>query len=134
MFVDASALVAILTGEAERASLLRELDAAEAAITSALAVFETVAALSRRKAQSIADSESQVSELLAEARIGLVAISEGESRAAVAAFARFGKGLGHPAQLNMGECFAYACARTHDVPLLFVGDDFSRTDIRSALD
>lgn len=56
-----------------------------------------------------------------------------EGREAISAFTRFGKGRGHPAQLNMGDCFAYACARTHNVPLLFVGDDFSRTDIPSAL-
>ena len=51
---------------------------------------------------------------------------------ALAAFARFGKGQGHPAQLNMGDCFAYACARTRNIPLLFIGNDFSQTDIPAA--
>ncbi|MGT2479980.1 type II toxin-antitoxin system VapC family toxin [Methylobacterium oryzae CBMB20] len=51
---------------------------------------------------------------------------------ALAAHARYGKGR-HPARLNLGDCFAYACARVHGVPLLYVGDDFPQTDIRSAL-
>jgi ribonuclease VapC len=46
---------------------------------------------------------------------------------------RFGKGQGHPAQLNFGDCMAYALAKAHDAPLLYVGDDFARTDISSAL-
>ncbi|WP_446721531.1 type II toxin-antitoxin system VapC family toxin [Methylobacterium sp. DCY52] len=48
------------------------------------------------------------------------------------AHARYGKGR-HPARLNLGDCFAYACARVHRVPLLYVGDDFPQTDIRPAL-
>jgi ribonuclease VapC len=50
------------------------------------------------------------------------------------AFARYGKGRGHPAQLNMGDCFAYAVAKTHGAILLFKGEDFGQTDIRSAAD
>ena len=102
-------------------------------ITSALAVFEAVAAVSRKKAQSVTDSEEQVSEFIRSLRVRIVPLAEREGVEAVTAMRRFGKGRGHPAQLNMGDCFAYACARTHDVPLLFVGNDFSRTDIPSAL-
>ena len=46
---------------------------------------------------------------------------------------RYGKGLGHPAQLNFGDCFSYALAKSLDVPLLYKGDDFAKTDIKSAL-
>ncbi len=52
---------------------------------------------------------------------------------AAAAFERYGKGRGHPAQLNFGDCMAYAVAKTHDVPLLYKGRDFARTDIQAAL-
>lgn len=52
--------------------------------------------------------------------------------AAVAAFGRFGKGQGHRAQLNFGDCLAYAVAKQHDLPLLYKGDDFSHTDVRPA--
>ena len=73
-----------------------------------------------------------MAKFLAEARVTLVPISATECTAALAAHARFGKGR-HPARLNLGDCFAYACAKVHGVPLLFVGDDFPQTDIRSAL-
>lgn len=70
---------------------------------------------------------------LATTGIGIVPITASEAEAAVGAFARFDEGLGHPARLNFGDCFAYACARTHNIPLLFVGDAFLGTDIPSAL-
>ena len=133
MFVDASAMVAILTAEPERGSLMLALSGAKAPITSPITVFETVTAVARKKKQSIADSEAQVREFLQISRVRTVPLGESDGLGAVAAYARYGKGRGHPAQLNMGDCFAYACARTHDVPLLFVGEDFSKTDVRSAL-
>ncbi len=133
MFVDASAMVAILADEPERDALLDTLERSGAATASMLAVFETVAALSRKTAQSVAVSERQVGAFLRIAGITIVPIGQPEGAEAIAAFARFGKGQGHPAKLNMGDCFAYACARTQDVPLLFVGNDFPQTDIRPAL-
>lgn len=48
---------------------------------------------------------------------------------AISAMARYGKGRGHPAQLNFGDCFSYACAKAAGVPLLYVGSDFARTDL-----
>lgn len=133
MFVDASAMVAILIGEPQRSTLLNCLDGASAPITSALAVFETVAAVTRRRAQCVEASQAQVNEFMKAAGITIVPIAEAEGHAAVTAYDRFGKGQGHPAQLNMGDCFAYACARTRNIPLLFVGNDFSQTDIASAI-
>jgi ribonuclease VapC len=56
-----------------------------------------------------------------------------EAETALAAFSRYGKGRGHPAQLNLGDCFAYAVAKNYRTSLLFKGEDFSKTDIRSAL-
>jgi ribonuclease VapC len=55
-----------------------------------------------------------------------------ETELALSAFARFGKGQGHPAQLNLGDCFAYACARHHGAAMLCKGGDFVRTDLRLA--
>lgn len=63
--------------------------------------------------------------------IDQIPLSIDVTSAAIDAFARFGKGR-HPAALNMGDCFAYACARVHRVPLLYKGDDFSLTDIERA--
>lgn len=64
--------------------------------------------------------------------IQLIAIQPDMGLEALKAFARYGKGQGHPAQLNMGDCFAYAVAKTHNVPLLFTGNDFPHTDITPA--
>ncbi|GJD46348.1 Ribonuclease VapC42 [Methylobacterium cerastii] len=132
MFVDASALVAILAGEPGNASLARAIKAAHDPITSALAIFETASALARKNALAIDAAETETYAFLDLAGIRIVALGDEEVRDALAAYARFGKGRGHPARLNMGDCFAYACARVHDVPLLFVGDDFPQTDIHSA--
>ncbi|MEE7448363.1 VapC toxin family PIN domain ribonuclease [Methylobacterium radiotolerans] len=132
MFVDASALVAILTAEAERSTLLSRLDGAVDPVTSGLAVFETAIAVARKTAMSVADAEAQVAEFIRVAGLRIVPIAEAETALALAAHARYGKGR-HPARLNLGDCFAYACARVHGVPLLYVGDDFPQTDIRSAL-
>jgi ribonuclease VapC len=54
-------------------------------------------------------------------------------RIAIEAFDRFGRGRGHPAKLNFGDCMAYAVAKAHQVPLLYKGDDFAKTDIATAL-
>lgn len=86
-------------------------------------------AVARLKQLTIAAAEAHVRDFLQAAAIAIVPIADVEAREALAAFARFGKGQGHPAQLNMGDCFAYACARTCKAELLFVGNDFSRTDI-----
>ncbi|SFL47830.1 type II toxin-antitoxin system VapC family toxin [Methylobacterium pseudosasicola] len=132
MFVDASAMVAILADEPGAGDLIRCLDAAEMPITSVLAVFETATALTRKLAQDLAASESQILRFLLTSGIRIVPIGAPESHEALTAYARFGKGR-HPARLNLGDCFTYACAQVHGVPLLFVGDDFPQTDIRSAL-
>lgn len=132
MFVDTSALVAILTAEAERSTLLSRLDGAVDPLTSGLAVFETAIAVARKTAMSVADAEAQVAEFIRVVGLRIVPVAEAEAALALAAHARYGKGR-HPARLNLGDCFAYACARVHGVPLLYVGDDFSQTDIRSAL-
>ena len=62
-------------------------------------------------------------------RVGVVGITPADGDAALEAFARYGKGRGHPAQLNLADCFAYAVAKNQGVALLFKGDDFSRTDL-----
>ncbi|WP_306117418.1 MULTISPECIES: type II toxin-antitoxin system VapC family toxin [unclassified Roseitalea] len=66
-------------------------------------------------------------------RMELVAVDRGQTNIAIDAFRRFGKGRGHPAGLNLGDCFAYALAKTRNEPLLFNGDDFRHTDVRAAL-
>ena len=72
-------------------------------------------------------------DLIGLARIEIAPVSEQDARDAIEAYARFGKCTRHPAQLNFGDCFSYALAKALDQPLLYKGDDFSRTDVRSAL-
>jgi ribonuclease VapC len=67
--------------------------------------------------------------VLATADIEVMPLTDEVGRIALDAFDRYGKGRRHPAQLNMGDCFAYACAKFRGVPLLYKGSDFSRTDL-----
>jgi ribonuclease VapC len=129
MFVDASAIVAILTREAEADALTNRLDGTPGCITSPIAVFEATLAICRKRQASVAEARTDVGEFLDITRISLVAVAAADGDTALAAFARYGKGRGHPAQLNLGDCFAYAMAKNHGVSLLFKGDDFVQTDI-----
>jgi len=133
MFVDASALVAILLDEADADRMAAALDNADSItephLTSPVAIFETVAALMRTKGCSRSVAEQWVRAALDAARIAVVPITEEIGRAALDAFDRYGKGRRHPAQLNMGDCFAFACARVHGMALLYKGDDFVRTEL-----
>ena len=129
MFVDAPAIVAMLTGKPDADALADTLDAARAPITSAVAAFEATLGLCRKRHASVAEAQADVTEFLAMADVRTVSITAREAEAALDAFSRYGKGRGHPAQLDMGDCFAYAVARTYRTALLFKGDGFSKTDI-----
>lgn len=133
MFVDASAIVAILTREPDADALADALEAARLPITSPIAVFEAVLGICRKHHASVAEARVDVQEFLAAADIRTVSITDKEAETALEAFARYGKGRGHPAQLNMGDCFAYATAKNHRASLLFKGEDFNKTDIRPAI-
>ena len=132
MFVDASAIIAILTREPEADKFTDVLEEARSPITSAVAIFEAVLGICRKRHASVEEGGQDVREVLSVAGIRTVPITESEAEEALAAFSRYGKGRGHPAQLNLGDCFAYALAKTHRASLLFKGDDFNKTDIRPA--
>ena len=129
MFIDASALLAILWQEPEADGLADAIERAPVRCTSPLAVFETIAGMMRERTIPRTVAEDHLRAVLLAARIEIVPITEETGRAALGAFDRYGKGRGHPAQLNMGDCFAYACAKTLRLPLLYKGDDFRRTDL-----
>ena len=133
MFIDASAIVAILTREPEADRLADVLEAAQWPITSPIAVFEAALGIYRKRQSSVEEAARDVREFLGVAQARVVSISEQEADAALAAFARYGRGRGHPARLNLGDCFAYAMAESHRVALLFKGDDFDKTDIDAAI-
>ncbi len=131
MFVDASAMIAILVSEEDAGSLAARLGQAREVQTSALAIWESVAGLARVTNMPLNDATDLVDGLLREANATVVAIDGATGREALRAFIRFGKGR-HPAALNMGDCFAYACTRQLATTLLCKGNDFPQTDIEMA--
>lgn len=128
--VDSSALIAIMLNEAERASFLDILDNAPAIVMSAPSLVETRLVAWARGQESLVD---QVNALVLAYGIEIAPPGLPEADYAHAAHMRYGKGSGHPAQLNFGDLFAYALARSRDIPLLFKGNDFAHTDIMSAV-
>jgi ribonuclease VapC len=108
MFVDASAIVAILTREPEADTLADALQSANSPVTSPIAVFEAVLGICRKRLLSVEQAEEHVREFLEVASIEVIPVTAKEAETALVAFARYGKGRGHPAQLNLGDCFAYA--------------------------
>lgn len=128
--VDTSALVAIVLGEADHARYLARLKEAGAGCLSTVSAVEArMVVYGRRGAAAVA----LLDDLLRSPVFEIVPPGAEQAEAAFAAFLVYGKGSGHPAQLNFGDVFAYALAKTRRLPLLFKGDDFSRTDIVPAL-
>jgi ribonuclease VapC len=128
MVIDPSALLAILQDEPERRAFNESIEAASQRYLSTASFVElSIVVEARWGAEGIRDLDL----FLATAGIDLVALDAAQARHAREGFRRFGKGR-HPASLNLGDCFSYALARVLDEPLLFKGDDFSRTDLRPA--
>jgi len=130
VIVDASALIAILRAESDAAKFARAIRDAERRRISAANYFE---------AAIVADGSldpvisRRFDDLVEDAALELEPVTEAQARIARAAYRDFGKGSGHPAQLNFGDCFAYALAKATGEPLLFKGDDFGHTDVTPAL-
>ena len=128
MTLDSSALVAILFGEHGHLELVDKiLEAGEVRVAAPTVVETCIVFASRRKAAGAREVET----LLRELGVTIVPFGEREGHAAVEAFLRFGRGR-HKAALNFGDCLAYAAAANAHDALLFVGDDFARTDITPA--
>lgn len=131
MFIDASALTAILVGESDAAALLARLQKARIRVTSPLAIWETTLAVARNLDMDIREAQQAVEDFLALAEIQVAPVAAEARNQALDAHERYGKRR-HPASLNFGDCFAYACARVAGLPLLYKGDDFAQTDIETA--
>ena len=129
MFVDTSAVVAILCEEPDAAELLDRLAAAPRRLTSALVIVEASMRLSPKLAIDPVAVEALIARFMHEAAIVLAPLDARAAGFAVRAFSQYGKGRGHPAQLNLADCLSYGCAKAQGVPLLYKGDDFARTDL-----
>jgi ribonuclease VapC len=129
MTVDASALIAILFSEPGYLDLVDQILEADHARVSAPSLVECGMVLAGRRKKP---PSGELEGLLAELGITVVPFGEKEAHTAMEAFRRFGRGR-HKAALNFGDCLAYASAKVAGDTLLFVGDDFTRTDIKPAL-
>lgn len=126
MIIDTSAIVAILRGEPGAELHARMIATAGIARISAATYVELGIVVD---GAHDAVASGALDSFLDEAGIGVEALTESQARIARAAYQRFGRGSGHAARLNMGDCFSYALARELGEPLLFTGRDFSQTDI-----
>ena len=129
MIIDSSAIVAVFFREPGFEKLLDQLASAAAAGIGTPTLVETGIVLTARMGK---DARTLVSRFVEEFEIQTIPFGEHHWREAVSAYARFGRGR-HPAALNFGDCMTYSVARLSDQPLLFVGDDFTETDLRPAL-
>jgi ribonuclease VapC len=125
MVLDTSAILAVLLDEPERPRLERLLEENPARLVSAATLVEASMVLESRHGESGRRALDRMLDLY---EVAIVAFDRDQAELARDAFRRFGKGR-HPAALNYGDCFAYALAKATGEPLLFKGEDFSRTDI-----
>ncbi len=130
MVVDTSAVLAIFREEAEAARFAQLIAADEQPSISAATVLEASIVLRGLKKGSGTTVERWLDDFIAAAGLAIEPVTPDQARLARIAHMRFGKGTGHKAALNYGDCFVYALARALDAPLLCKGDDFPLTDLK----
>ncbi len=130
MIVDTSALIAILKNEPEAEAFSVALEAAKLVRISAASYLESRIVVGRYKNPILT---ARLEELLENPGLLIEPVTAVQAKIAWQAYRDYGKGSGHPANLNFGDCFSYALAREKREPILFKGDDFNHTDLRIAL-
>jgi ribonuclease VapC len=128
VIIDTSALVAILDQEPEADRIVRTLASASERTLSAANLVEAGIVMQARRGD---DGARDLDLLLAKLRVDIVAVTASQADIARKAFRRYGRAR-HPANLNFGDCFAYALAKDKSVPLMFKGNDFGQTDVMVA--
>jgi ribonuclease VapC len=131
VIIDSSALIAILKRELSWEELSQTLDASKFSRMSAASFLETSIIVDGWKNPVLS---REWDDLVERFSIHIEPVTESQARIARQAYRDYGKGSGHPANLNFGDCFSYALAREKREPLLYKGDDFGHTDLRSALE
>lgn len=130
MIIDSSVVVAILKREPEWSTYAHILDAVEGSSISAATYVEISVVVERWKSPVL---NREFDELLERFRIAIEPFTAEQARIARQAYRDYGRGSGHPANLNFGDCFSYALARARRERILFKGDDFVHTDLRPAI-
>ena len=128
--IDSSAIIGILFDEPEALGFVQTIANVDVCIMSTATSLEAHSVMIRRH---IPDGAERLTGLMTDLRMEAVSFDARQLEAAIKAYQIYGRGTGHPAQLNLGDCFSYALAKTRNLPLLFKGDDFVHTDITSAL-
>ena len=129
MFLDTSAILEILLSDPKSDDLIRRLEASDGPLsTGPTVVYEAAVVLSGKENLSVPESERLVRSLLSELNVTVLPATDQIASKALDAFDRYGKGR-HPAKLNFGDCFRYAGAKAAGAGLLYVGDDFTLTDL-----
>jgi ribonuclease VapC len=131
MIIDTSAIVAVLRGEHGAKAYAAMIESAPIARISAATYVELGVVIDGLRDPVMSGS---LDPFLVSMVVVVESLTVSQARVARAAYQRFGKGSGHPARLNMGDCFSYALARDLDEPLLFKGDDFKLTDIEVVIE
>jgi ribonuclease VapC len=131
MVIDTSAVLAWLKNEPERNRIVTALERYSICRISAVSVLEAHIVIQAREHP---DMIEKLQRFLQEIEAITVPFDDQQAHIAYKAFKRYGKGQGHPAQLNFGDCAVYALASVLDEPLLFIGNDFSQTDLKFALE
>ena len=130
MILDTSAVIAILRDEPEAGRFAEAIAEAEHPRISAVNYVEAAAVIDASRDPV---ASRRFDDLLRAAAVTIEPVTRAQARIAREAYRDFGRGSGHPARLNFGDCFAYALAKALAEPLLFKGDDFSHTDVTPAL-
>ena len=125
MVIDSSAIIAVLLNEANAAQIAEAIDSGSRRLLSAASLLEASIVIESRKGEA---AGRELDLLIYRAAIEVVAVDQDQAEIARIAWRRYGRGR-HPAGLNYGDCFSYALARSRGLPLLFQGEDFSRTNI-----
>lgn len=138
MVIDASVIIAVLKQESGAARFEAAIDAGRGRLLiSPLAIYEATLGLARARGRAgekstrrdIELAHAAVRAFVEDNSVREVEVTPEIGTRAIEAAAVYGKAVGHPADLNFGDCFAYACAKAHAAPLLFKGDGFAKTDI-----
>jgi ribonuclease VapC len=141
VFIDASVIVAILNREPERAAGIEMLNNARTDFYySAMTLFEASIAIARTRhsptkvqpkpsAQDFQEAERLVMDFLSALGAKDIPVTQSVGQLAVTAAATYGRQVGHKAQLNLGDCFTYACAHSYRLKIAYIGNDFSETDL-----
>ena len=130
MIIDTSAIIAVLRVEADADRFLVAIDAARGPRMSAATYLETCVLVDANRDPVLS---RRLDDLLAVGGVSIEPVTREQADIARAAYRDYGKGSGHRAGLNFGDCFSYALARATGEPLLYKGDDFSHTDVAPAL-